>query len=67
MNAKQVLEFAKKNNVEVSALGVARFYSNDFEGAQRDLAQVAERPETAAGANYFLARITRLRAPPVPA
>lgn len=41
------------------ALGVARFYSNDFEGARRDLDQVAERPETAAGANYFLARITR--------
>lgn len=41
------------------ALGVARFYSNDLEGARRDLAQVAERPETATGANYFLARITR--------
>jgi tetratricopeptide (TPR) repeat protein len=41
------------------ALGVARFYSSDFSGAQRDLAEVAERPETAAGANYFLARITR--------
>jgi tetratricopeptide (TPR) repeat protein len=41
------------------ALGVARFYSNDFGGAQRDLAEVADRPETAAGANYFLARITR--------
>ncbi len=41
------------------ALGVARFYSNDLDGARRDLAEVAERPETAAGANYFLARITR--------
>jgi tetratricopeptide (TPR) repeat protein len=41
------------------ALGVARFYSNDFAGAERDLATIAERPETAAGANYFLARITR--------
>ena len=41
------------------ALGVARFYSNDLGGARRDLAEVAERPETAAGANYFLARITR--------
>jgi tetratricopeptide (TPR) repeat protein len=41
------------------ALGVARFYSNDLDGARRDLAEVAERTETAAGANYFLARITR--------
>lgn len=41
------------------ALGVARFYSNDFAGAEGELATVAERPETAAGANYFLARITR--------
>jgi tetratricopeptide (TPR) repeat protein len=41
------------------ALGVARFYSSDLEGARRDLAQVAERPETATGANYFLARIAR--------
>jgi tetratricopeptide (TPR) repeat protein len=41
------------------ALGVARFYSNDLDGARRDLAEVAERPETAPGANYFLARITR--------
>jgi tetratricopeptide (TPR) repeat protein len=41
------------------ALGVARFYSNDHGGAQRDLAAITERPETAAGANYFLARITR--------
>jgi tetratricopeptide (TPR) repeat protein len=41
------------------ALGVGRFHANDFDGAQRDLAEVAERPETAAGANYFLARIAR--------
>ena len=41
------------------ALGIARFYSHDHSGAARDLAAVAERPETAAGANYFLARITR--------
>jgi tetratricopeptide (TPR) repeat protein len=41
------------------ALGVARFYSNDFAGAERALTAIAERPETAAGANYFLARITR--------
>jgi tetratricopeptide (TPR) repeat protein len=41
------------------ALGVARFYSNDFDGAERDLAAIAEQPVTAAGANYFLARITR--------
>ena len=41
------------------ALGVARFYSHDHDGARRDLAEVAGRPETAAGANYFLARITR--------
>ena len=41
------------------ALGVARFHSKDFDGAQRELAEVAERPETSAGANYFLARIAR--------
>ena len=41
------------------ALGAARFYSKDFEGARRDLAQVADRPETKAGAQYFLARIAR--------
>ena len=41
------------------ALGVARFYAADLDGARRDLAEVAERPETAAGANYFLARISR--------
>jgi tetratricopeptide (TPR) repeat protein len=46
------------------ALGVARFYSNDLDGARRDLALVAERPETAAGANYFLARITRQSSQP---
>ena len=41
------------------ALGLARFHSKDFDGAQRELAGVAERVETAAGANYFLARIAR--------
>jgi tetratricopeptide (TPR) repeat protein len=41
------------------ALGVARYQMNDLDGAQRDLGAVAERPETAAGANYFLARIAR--------
>jgi len=41
------------------ALGVGRFHAKDFDGAQRELAAVAERPETAAGANYFLARIAR--------
>jgi tetratricopeptide (TPR) repeat protein len=41
------------------ALGVARYQMNDLDGAQRDLDAVAERPETAAGANYFLARIAR--------
>jgi tetratricopeptide (TPR) repeat protein len=41
------------------ALGVGRFHAKDFDGAQRELADVAERPETAAGANYFLARIAR--------
>jgi tetratricopeptide (TPR) repeat protein len=41
------------------ALGVGRFYARDFDGAERDLSEVAERPETAAGANYFLARIAR--------
>ena len=41
------------------ALGIAQFRSNEFESAGTILAQVAERPETAAGANYFLARIAR--------
>jgi tetratricopeptide (TPR) repeat protein len=41
------------------ALGVARFDSNDFDGARRELEAVAHSPETAAGANYFLARIAR--------
>jgi tetratricopeptide (TPR) repeat protein len=41
------------------ALGMARFYSSDLAGARRELAEVAERPETAPGANYFLARISR--------
>ncbi len=41
------------------ALGVARFHSKDFEGARKELETVSGRPETAAGANYFLARIAR--------
>jgi len=41
------------------ALGIAKFRSNEFESARTILAQVADRPETAAGANYFLARIAR--------
>jgi tetratricopeptide (TPR) repeat protein len=41
------------------ALGMARFHSSDFAGAERDLAKVADTPETAPGANYFLARISR--------
>jgi tetratricopeptide (TPR) repeat protein len=41
------------------ALGVARFDSKDFDGARRELEAVAGRTETAAGANYFLARIAR--------
>jgi len=40
-------------------LGVAKFYSNDFDAAGPLFAGVAERPDTAAGANYFLARIAR--------
>jgi tetratricopeptide (TPR) repeat protein len=41
------------------ALGVAYFHSSDFESARRELTTVADRPETAAGAHYFLARIAR--------
>ena len=41
------------------ALGVAKFQSKDFDGAATILTQAADRPETAAGANYFLARIAR--------
>jgi Tfp pilus assembly protein PilF len=41
------------------ALGAARYYSSDVDRARRELLLVADRPETAAGANYFLARIAR--------
>jgi tetratricopeptide (TPR) repeat protein len=41
------------------ALGIAHFYSGQFEAARADLQAVVARPETAAGANYFLARIAR--------
>jgi len=40
-------------------LGTAYFYASQFEAAKRELSTVADRPETAAGANYFLARIAR--------
>jgi protein O-GlcNAc transferase len=41
------------------ALGVAKFYSNQFDEARPDLEQAARSSETATGAHYFLARIAR--------
>ena len=41
--------------------GVARFYSADYDAAARDLHAVADKPETAAGAHYFLGRIAKLQ------
>ena len=43
----------------VFALGAARFYSGQFDEARQELQAVAARPETVAGARYFLARIAR--------
>lgn len=40
--------------------GVARFYSADYEAAAQDLRAVADKPETAPGAHYFLGRIAKL-------
>jgi tetratricopeptide (TPR) repeat protein len=41
------------------AIGVAAFKSGDFRTAREELVRVAGKRETAAGANYFLARIAR--------
>jgi tetratricopeptide (TPR) repeat protein len=41
------------------AIGVAAFQARDYETARRLLVPAAERPATAAGANYFLARMAR--------
>ena len=41
------------------SLGVAYFYSNDFVTARKELEAAAMRPETAAGAHYFLARVAK--------
>ncbi|MCI0625056.1 MAG: tetratricopeptide repeat protein [Acidobacteria bacterium] len=41
------------------SLGTAHFYSNDFKQARQELQAVAGRPETAAGAHYFLARVAK--------
>jgi tetratricopeptide (TPR) repeat protein len=41
------------------ALGVAYFHAADFDASRRELTAVADRPETAAGAQYFLARLAR--------
>jgi tetratricopeptide (TPR) repeat protein len=43
----------------VFALGAAYFYSSQLDHARTTLQKVASRPETAAGAHYFLARIAR--------
>jgi tetratricopeptide (TPR) repeat protein len=41
------------------ALGVAYFRASDFDASRRELTAVADRAETAAGAQYFLARLAR--------
>ena len=41
------------------AIGIADFKSGDFGGARAEFLSIAEKRETAAGANYFLARIAR--------
>lgn len=41
------------------AIGVAAFEAKDYETARPLLVQATARPETAAGANYYLARIAR--------
>jgi tetratricopeptide (TPR) repeat protein len=41
------------------ALGLAAFHVKDYETARTLLVRAAERPETAAGASYYLARIAR--------
>jgi tetratricopeptide (TPR) repeat protein len=41
------------------ALGIAAFEAEDFETARAELVPAAARPETAAGATYFLARMAR--------
>ena len=43
----------------VFALGVACFYTNDFDRAKVVLTQAAAHEQTAAGAHYFLGRIAR--------
>lgn len=39
------------------AIGAAEFYAGRYEDARRELRAVADRPETAGGAHYFLGRI----------
>jgi tetratricopeptide (TPR) repeat protein len=41
------------------AVGVAAFEARDYDTAREQLVPAAERPETAAAANYYLARIAR--------
>ena len=41
------------------ALGAAYFYAGNYETARKQLEGVANRPETAAGAHYFLGRIRK--------
>jgi tetratricopeptide (TPR) repeat protein len=43
------------------ALGAAHFYAGDYEAAQKNLRAVAAKPETSAGAHYFLGRIAKLQ------
>ncbi|HVO09111.1 MAG TPA: tetratricopeptide repeat protein [Vicinamibacteria bacterium] len=41
------------------AVGIAAFYAKDYDTAQELLAPAARRPQTAAAASYFLARMAR--------
>jgi tetratricopeptide (TPR) repeat protein len=41
------------------ALGAAHFYSANYGAARKELSVVKDRPETAAGAHYFLGRIAK--------
>jgi tetratricopeptide (TPR) repeat protein len=41
------------------AVGVAAFEARDYDAARKELAPAAERPETSAAANYYLARVAR--------
>jgi tetratricopeptide (TPR) repeat protein len=55
-------ELARRDPRGPFAVGVAAFQARDFETARAFLRPAAEQPATAAGANYFLARMARAEA-----